>query len=120
VSIRKWPIRPISALRENFNPRNINHMPAVKFFGRLDLDQIILFPDGYELTSIGLMAKNFLSYISMDVPSFLPGLNGLTSRLSISALATSMLKNFVVTMNELGRFVGRFFQPVISLLVSSR
>jgi hypothetical protein len=27
-------------LREKFNPRNINHMPAVKFFARLDLDQI--------------------------------------------------------------------------------
>jgi hypothetical protein len=28
-------------LREKFNPRNINPMPAVKFFARLDLDQII-------------------------------------------------------------------------------
>jgi hypothetical protein len=27
-------------LREKFNPRNINHMPPVKFFMRLDLDQI--------------------------------------------------------------------------------
>jgi len=30
-------------LREKFNPRNINHRPAVKFFARLDLDQICLF-----------------------------------------------------------------------------
>jgi hypothetical protein len=37
----------ISALREKFNPRNINHMPAVKFFVRLDLDQICLFLDGH-------------------------------------------------------------------------
>jgi hypothetical protein len=47
VPIHKWPICPISALREKFNPRNINHMPAVKFFARLDLDQIGLFLDGY-------------------------------------------------------------------------
>jgi hypothetical protein len=37
-------------LRENFNPRNIDHMPAVKFFARLDLDQICLFLDGHSLT----------------------------------------------------------------------
>jgi hypothetical protein len=49
VSIHKWPICPISALREKFNPRNINHMPPVKFFVRLDLDQIFLFVDGHEL-----------------------------------------------------------------------
>jgi hypothetical protein len=47
VPIRKWPICPISALREKFNPRNINPMPPVKFFGRLDLDPIFLFPDGH-------------------------------------------------------------------------
>jgi hypothetical protein len=49
VSIHKWPICPISALREKFNPRNINHMPAVKFFVRLDLEQICLFLDGHVL-----------------------------------------------------------------------
>jgi hypothetical protein len=32
VPIQKWPICPISALREKFNPRNINYMPVVKFF----------------------------------------------------------------------------------------
>jgi hypothetical protein len=42
-ALQKWPICPISVLREKFNPRNINHMPAVKFFGRLDLGQICLF-----------------------------------------------------------------------------
>jgi hypothetical protein len=56
VPIHKWQICPISALRKKFNPRNINHMPvedpepligAVKFFTRLDLDQIILFVDGH-------------------------------------------------------------------------
>ena len=31
VPIHKWPICPISALREKFNPRNINHMPVVNF-----------------------------------------------------------------------------------------
>jgi hypothetical protein len=46
VSIHKWLICPISALHGKFNPRNINHMPAVKFSARLDLDQIILFVDG--------------------------------------------------------------------------
>jgi hypothetical protein len=49
VPIRKWPIYPISALREKFNPQNINHMPPVKFFVRLDLDQICLFLDGHYL-----------------------------------------------------------------------
>ena len=38
--IHKWPIYPISALREKFNPRNMPHMPAAKFFMRLDLEQI--------------------------------------------------------------------------------
>jgi hypothetical protein len=52
VSIQKWLICPISALREKFNPRNINHMPAVEFFVRLDLDQIILFLDGHQLELI--------------------------------------------------------------------
>jgi hypothetical protein len=52
VSIQKWLICPISALREKFNPRNIIHMPAVKFFVRLDLDQIILFVDGHKLVTI--------------------------------------------------------------------
>jgi hypothetical protein len=47
VSIHKWPICPLSALREKFNPRNINHMPPVKFFVRLDLEQICLFLDGH-------------------------------------------------------------------------
>ena len=41
MPIQKWLICPISALREKFNPRNINHMPVVKFFVRLDLVQII-------------------------------------------------------------------------------
>jgi predicted CXXCH cytochrome family protein len=40
VPFQKWPICPISALREKFNPRNITHMPPVKFFARLDLEQI--------------------------------------------------------------------------------
>jgi hypothetical protein len=48
----------MSALRQKFNPRNINHMPvedpepligAVKFFARLDLEQICLFLDGHYL-----------------------------------------------------------------------
>jgi hypothetical protein len=55
VPIHQWPICPISALREKFNPRNISHMPAiagtamlsVKFFARLDLDPICLFLDGH-------------------------------------------------------------------------
>jgi hypothetical protein len=34
-------------LHEKFNPRNINHMPPVKFFVRLDLNQICLFLDGH-------------------------------------------------------------------------
>jgi hypothetical protein len=34
MPIHKWPICPISALREKFNSRNSHHMPAVKFFAR--------------------------------------------------------------------------------------
>jgi len=49
VPIHKWPICPISVLCEKFYPRNINHMPAVKFFACLDLDQIFLFLDGHYL-----------------------------------------------------------------------
>jgi hypothetical protein len=58
VPIHKWQICPLSALHEKFNPRNINYMPVVdsespigmvKFFVRLDLDQIILFLDGHQL-----------------------------------------------------------------------
>jgi hypothetical protein len=52
VPIHKWPICPISALREKFYPRNINLMPAVKFFARLDLEQICLFLDGLYLVTI--------------------------------------------------------------------
>jgi hypothetical protein len=37
---------PISALREKWSPRNINHMPAIQFLARLDLDQICRFLDG--------------------------------------------------------------------------
>ena len=48
-AIHKWPIFPISVLREKINSRNINHMPAVKFFARLDLDQICLFLDRHSL-----------------------------------------------------------------------
>jgi len=47
VFIQKWPICPISLLREKFYPQNINYMLAVKFFVRLDLDQIWLFLDEY-------------------------------------------------------------------------
>jgi len=47
VPIRKWPIGPISALHKKFNPRDMNDMPAVKFFVRLDLDPIRLFVDGH-------------------------------------------------------------------------
>ncbi len=46
MPIHKWPIYPISVLFEKFYPRNINQMPAVKFFAGLDLDQICLFLDG--------------------------------------------------------------------------
>jgi len=37
----------MSALREKLNPRHIPHMPAVKFFARLDLNPICRFLDGH-------------------------------------------------------------------------
>ena len=52
MPIQKWPICPISALREKFNPRNIIHMPAVKFSARLDLEQIFLFLHRHYIISI--------------------------------------------------------------------
>ena len=47
VPIHKRLFYPISVLHEKFYPRNINHMPPVKFFGRLDLDQNPSFLDGH-------------------------------------------------------------------------
>ncbi|MGA6927665.1 MAG: hypothetical protein WBY88_18395, partial [Desulfosarcina sp.] len=47
VSIHKRLFCPISVLLEKFNPRNINYMPPVKFFARLDLDQNPSFLDGH-------------------------------------------------------------------------
>ena len=46
-SIHKWLFSPISLLGGNFNPRNINHMPAVKISARLELDENISFMDGH-------------------------------------------------------------------------
>jgi hypothetical protein len=51
VPVQKWPICPVSVLREKLNPRNIVHMPAiaetamlsVQFHARLDLEQIFHF-----------------------------------------------------------------------------
>jgi hypothetical protein len=44
----------VAVYREKFNPRNIEHMPAVKFFARLDLEQILLFLDGNERAQVSL------------------------------------------------------------------
>jgi hypothetical protein len=38
-NLAKWPFRPTSSLLRKFYPRNINHMPAVKFSSRLDLER---------------------------------------------------------------------------------
>jgi hypothetical protein len=45
--IQKWLFSPISLLGENFDPRNITHMPAVKISARLKLDENISFLDGH-------------------------------------------------------------------------
>jgi hypothetical protein len=37
--LEKLSFCPISALFKKFYPRNINYMPAVNFFSRLDLEQ---------------------------------------------------------------------------------
>jgi hypothetical protein len=58
VPIHKWPICPISALHEKFNPWNINNpMPAVTFFVRLDPEQICLFLDGHDLGDFRLTGQ---------------------------------------------------------------
>jgi hypothetical protein len=61
VSIQKWPICPISLLREEFFPRNINHMPVEKFFARLGLDQIFLFLDeNYSISHMPFAPQLFI------------------------------------------------------------
>ena len=47
VPIHKRLFCPISALYSKFYPRNINYMPAVKFFACLDLDQNPSFLGGH-------------------------------------------------------------------------
>jgi hypothetical protein len=37
--LEKLPFRPNSSLQEEFYPRNINYMPAVKFYLRLDFER---------------------------------------------------------------------------------
>jgi len=49
---------PAIGVARKFNPRNIDHMPAVKVFVRLDLDQICLFLDGHQM-GMTPMASNF-------------------------------------------------------------
>ncbi|PIE67242.1 MAG: hypothetical protein CSA23_05165 [Deltaproteobacteria bacterium] len=49
MTIRKWPICPISALYDFYYPRNINQMPSVIIFVSLDLDIICLSLDRHEL-----------------------------------------------------------------------
>jgi hypothetical protein len=49
----------MSALPEKFNPWNIDHLPVVKFFTRLDLNQILRFLNGRNiLTACRLMKAN--------------------------------------------------------------
>ena len=43
----KWLFSPISLLGGNFNPRNINPMPAVKLSARIVRDENISFLDGH-------------------------------------------------------------------------
>ncbi len=69
VPIHKWPICPISVLREKFNPRNINPMPAVKFFARLDLDQICEGTNGCPSISGWTLPNRF--FLKCHVPSCL-------------------------------------------------
>ena len=52
VPIHKWLFSPISLLGGNFNPRNINPMPAVKITTRLERDENISFVDGHYLGKI--------------------------------------------------------------------
>ncbi|MEJ2040551.1 MAG: hypothetical protein P8X55_16725, partial [Desulfosarcinaceae bacterium] len=52
VSIQKWLFPPISLLGGKFNPRNINHMPAVKISARLKLDENISFLDGHKIVHL--------------------------------------------------------------------
>jgi DHA1 family multidrug resistance protein-like MFS transporter len=83
VSVHKWHFCPNSSLLSKFNPRNINHMPPVKFIERLDLEQNCSFLDRHKLMEIerirtselGKLLRNgsfwkllylsFLSYFSL-------------------------------------------------------
>ncbi len=50
---------PISALGENFNPRNIQYMPVVKIFIRLDLDKKVTFSVGRQIYGLILNTLSF-------------------------------------------------------------
>jgi hypothetical protein len=62
VSIQKWLFSPISLLGGNFNPRNINPMPAVKISARLKLDENISFLDGHSIAQA-------MRYVKCDIAS---------------------------------------------------
>ncbi len=49
VPIHEWLFCPITASGENFTPRNITYIPAVKISPFLVLEQNILFVDGNKL-----------------------------------------------------------------------
>ena len=47
MSIQKWSFGSSSVSCSKFNPRNINHMPVVKLFAFLDLEQKSVFLNGH-------------------------------------------------------------------------
>jgi len=47
--LKNTPFCPISALRSDFNPRNIQYIPVVKILTRLDLDQNWAFFKGLQV-----------------------------------------------------------------------
>jgi hypothetical protein len=85
VPTHEWPIDPISVLHEKYNPRNINHMPAVNFFVRRNTDQICRIPDGHERTIVRvpmnkkLKEKTFCKWEKSDIKKNLEKIYELTS-----------------------------------------
>jgi hypothetical protein len=102
VPFQKWPIFPISALRKKFNPRNIIYMPAVKFFARLDLDQICLFPDGHTFMPFQKWPVFPISAPGKDI-TFLDGTGWIEYlRCSLSPLAQTMTASLQRDRSNLG------------------
>ncbi|MBW2199385.1 MAG: hypothetical protein JRF71_00905 [Deltaproteobacteria bacterium] len=71
MSIQKRSFCPISALCSKFYPRNINYIPAVKFFAGLDLEQKSSFLDGHVRNDLKMIKDLFIKRIPRIIKALL-------------------------------------------------